>query len=319
MKRSYFVYVIQVSLISILFLSCSKNDDKGDGVSLTLTGHIYHQYTSDVMKIDMRTGQETSFFSYSAYSTVGWDLSRDGKLRIVSTREPGTYDRNLFTIVNTANDQIIKSFEYVPRNGNSTRNTGKISFDNSMILVAPDAANGIAIMDMDGDIKYEMTGIGDEPFSTSDDAYWLPDNNILVRFQNKLLRSAPPYNNLTLVKEMNYEKWGNVRISNNGQKISMYINKHIFLMDANGSNLVQVTDSNGDEAFGEFSPDDKFLLVGSDYFHAPASGNSHWFLKVIPADGKKYNMDSDQEVISVIPTGETSIVRANGTTVWRQQ
>ena len=318
MKRSYFVYFIPVSLISILFLSCSKDNGGSEG-KLSLTGHIYHQYTSDVMKIDMRTGSETNFFSYNAYSTVGWDLSRDGKLRIVSTREPGTYDRNLFTIVNTTNDQIINSFEYVPRNGNSTRNIGKISFDNSMIMVAPDAENGITIMDMDGGIKYEMTGIGDEPFPTGDNAYWLPDNNILVRFQNKLLRSAPPYNNLTLVKEMNYEKWGNVRISNNGKKISMYINKHIFLLDVNGSNLVQVTDSNGDEAFGEFSPDDKFLLVGSDYFHAPASGNSHWFLKVIPADGKKYYMDSSPEVISVIPTGKTSIVRANGTTVWRKQ
>lgn len=318
MKKSLLLYLIQASLVSVLFLSCSKSDnDKIDKVGLSLPGGIYHQYTSDVMKIDMGTWMESSFFSYNAYSTVGWGLSRDGKLRIVSTREPGMYDRNLFTIVNTANDQIIKSFEYVPRNGNSTLNTGEISFDNSMILVAPDRDNGITILDMDGQVKYEMTGIGNQLFSADDDAYWLPDNNILVRFQNKLLRSAPPYTNLTLVKEMNYEEWGNVRVSNSGKKVSMYINKHIFLMDVNNGALTQVTDSNADEAFAEFSPDDKFLLIAADYVHLPSSQNNHWFLKIIPADGKKYHMDSSVEVIPLIPVGETSIVRASKVTLWR--
>ncbi len=315
MKINHFVYVFKVSLISMMFLSCSKSDD--DKSNLSLSGNIYHEYTSDVKNIDMRTGNETNFFSYNAYNTVGWELSRDGKLRIVSAREPGMYDRNVFTIVNTANDQIIKSFEYVPRNGNSTKNTGKISFDNSMIMVAPDGMNGITIMDMDGTIKYEMSGIGDIPFSSQDDAYWLPGNSILVSFQNKLLKSVPPYTSLTLVKEMNYENWGNVRVSNNGQKISMYVNKHIFMMDITGENFQQVTSGNGDEAFGEFSPDGKYLLVGADYFHAPLSQNSHWFLKIIPADGKKYDMDSSPEVKPVIPKGQSSAVRAKGETFWR--
>src|SRR5690606_40947972 len=67
--------------------------------------------------------------------------------------------------------------------------------------------------------------------------------------------------NLTLVKEMNYENWGNLRVSNDGKKVSMFINDHIYIMDIDGSNLNQVTDSDGSEVFGEFSPDNKYLLV----------------------------------------------------------
>ncbi|SFS32394.1 TolB-like translocation protein [Sphingobacterium wenxiniae] len=321
MKRFFCVLAFPLYLVAVLSVSCSKDDggDKGGngGGNTSLPGIIYHQYTSNVMKIDMWTGEEDAFFSYNAYSTVSWEISRDGKLRLVSSREAGTYDRNRFTLVNTADDQIVKAFDYVPRYGNSTRNYGKISFDNSFIMVVPDGDNGIVMMDMDGNIKYEMSGIGEDTFTSTDNAYWLPNNSILVRFKNMLLRADPPYENLSLVKEMNYENWGNVRVSNNGQKISMYINKHVFMMDITGENLVQVTDGTADENFGEFSPDDKYLLIGADYFHAPASMNSHWFLKIIPSDGKKYHMDNSPEVIPVIPNGSQQMVRANGVTAWR--
>lgn len=318
-KRTIFIFPTLVGLFSLFLMGCSKdNGDNGGAEMGSFPGHIYHQYTSDVMKLDMRTGEESAFFSYNAYGTVGWGLSRDGKLRIVSTREAGTYDRNHFTVVNTADETIAKEFDYVPRYGNSTSNLGKISFDNSLIMVTPDRDNGIVILDMDGNVKYEMSGIGNESFTSEDDAVWLPNNSILVRFKDRLiLRSDPPYTSLSLVKEMNYENWGNIRISNNGQRMSFYINKHIYMMDINGENLVQVTESNADEAFAEFSPDDKYLLIAADYVHLPASSNSHWFLKIIPADGKTYNLDSSPEVISVIPKGSSSIVRANKVTAWR--
>jgi len=308
-----------IGLLSLFLGGCSKDNDDGEGSGMgVLPGHIYHQYTSDVMKIDMRNGEESAFFSYNAYSTVGWGLSRDGSLRIVSTREPGMYDRNRFTIVNTGDETIVNEFDFVPRYGNNTNNLGKISYDNSLVMVPPDRDNGIVILDIDGNVKYEMSGIGGESFTSEDDAVWLPNNSLLIRFKDRLLlRSDPPYTSLNLVKEMNYENWGNIRVSNSGQKITFYINKHIHMMDITGENLVQVTDSNTDEAFAEFSPDDKYLLIAADYVHLPASQNSHWFLKIIPADGKKYNLDSSPEVIPVIPKGSSSIIRANGVTAWR--
>lgn len=318
MKKMYSVFAAAFLSISMLaFSSCSKDEGRSQDKP-TLAGKIYHQYTSQVMQVDTRSWVEGNAFSYNAYSTVGWTISRDGKYRLMSTREPGTYDRNRFRIVNTANEQVEKEFDFVPRFGNYTNNVGSISFDNTRILVNPDRDNGIVILDMEGNVLHELTGIGTDNFTMQDAAYWLPNNSLLVRFKDKyLLRADPPYSDLQLVKELNYEQWGGVRVSNSGQKITLYINKHIHMMDINGENFVQVTEGNQDEAFAEFSPDDKYLLIGADYFHAPASQNSHWYLKIIPADGKIYDMENSPAVIDVIPQGNSSVVRANGVTVWR--
>lgn len=321
MKTSSAPSLTLAIVFSIILIACKKgenNDPDGGIPNNNMTGYILHQYTTDVKKIAAATGEESAFFSYSAYSTVGWDISRDGTIRIMSEREAGVYDRNRFMLINVSDGIIVKDFDYVPQYGNNTSNMGELSFDNSMILVDADHNNGIVILNTDGEVLHQMDAINDQLLSAYDDALWLPNNGILICFDERyILRADPPYTNLTLVKEMNYESWGNVRVSNDGTKLSMYINNHIYMMDIDGNNLVQVTESNGEEIFGEFSPDDKYLLIGADYFHAPASHNSRWYLKIIPADGKKYNLDSGPEVTSVIPNGSSGIVRANRTTRWR--
>lgn len=312
--------ILMILLLSVL-TSCSKDENKNpsDGISnKDLTGYILHQYTSEVKKLDVVTGKESDFFSYNAYSAVGWDVSRDGTIRIMAEREPGVFDRTRLRLVNVSDEAIIKEFDYDPKHGTNTSNMGELSFDNSLILIEPDFDNGIVIINTNGEELFRLDGINDQAFTAYDKVTWLPNNGVLIRFDDRyILRADPPYESLELVKEMNYESWGNMRVSNNGKKVSMYINKHIFMMDIDGNNLTQVTASGGDEAFGEFSPDDKYLLIGADYFHAPASHNSHWYLKIIPADGKKYNLDTDSEVISVIPSGSSSLVKANRLTRWR--
>ncbi|WP_118194414.1 hypothetical protein [Albibacterium indicum] len=88
-------------------------------------------------------------------------------------------------------------------------------------------------------------------------------------------------------------------------------------MNIDGSNLVQVTDGDGVENFAEFSPDGRHLLVGTNYIHAPVSGKSTWNLKIIPADGQKYDINNSPEVIPVIPSNTNSLLKADGETFWR--
>ena len=150
-----------------------------------------------------------------------------------------------------------------------------------------------------------------------DDALWLPDNSILLTLDDRyILRTPPPYTSLTLVKEMNYEQWGNLYSNRDGSKISLFIGNHIYLMDIDGSNLIQVTDSNRSENFAKFSPNDKYLLVRSDYIHAPVSGRSVWNLKIIPNDGRKYHLENDKEAILVQPANENIPATVSGKSFW---
>jgi len=304
--------------ILLSFFSCSKESDKIDPALKSLKGQLIYEYTSDVKKIDLSTWNESIFFSFNAYSTNDWDVSKDGKLRLISEREPGTIQETKFKLVNVTDGSIIKEFDYVPMIGNNQNYAGKLSYDNSLILLNPDFDNGIVMMDMDGQVRYRLDGINGEELTLGDKACWLPGNSILVTFNDKyILRADPPYTTLSLVKEMNYEQWGNLHVSMDGKKISLYIGKHIYLMNIDGSELVQVTESEGTENFAEFSPDSMHQLVGTEYVHAPASGLSNWRLKIIPADGKLYHIDTSPEVIPVKPTNSSSIVKAGGNTYWR--
>lgn len=303
----------------ILFISCSKdNDNEITPAPNALAGHIIYEYTSDVKIIDLSKFTEDIFFTFNAYSTNSWELSKDGKLRLISERVSGTLRETKFRLVNVADGTIIKEFIYVPLVGTNQKYAGKLSYDDSLILLNPDFDNGLVIMDTNGEVKHRLDGINDEALTLGDYAYWLPGNSILIAFKDKyLLRSDPPYTTLSLVKEMNYEQWGSLSVSMDGQKISLRIGNHMYLMNVDGSNLTQVTESSGTENLAEFSPDDRHLLIGANYVHAPNSGLTNWRLKIIPADGKLYNMDESPEVIPVVLANDDSPVKAGGPTFWR--
>src|SRR5690606_7803714 len=96
--------------------------------------------------------------------------------------------------------------------------------DNSLIMLQPDFDNGIVIMDTEGEVRYRLDAINGTALTIRDRAIWLPDNSILVAFDDRyLLKSSAPYTSLTLVREMNYEQWGNMRVSMDGQRLSLYI------------------------------------------------------------------------------------------------
>lgn len=303
------IKILVLNSLILILSSCSKDDKPS--ISRSLSGRIIHEYSSDVMQIDLKTGNESSFFSYNAYSLEGWDLSKDGKFRLMSERPPGTYSVTRFKLVDVATGTIVKEFDYNTKFGNNTK-IGYLSYDNTMILLQPDFENGIVILDMNGTEKYRLDGINGTALTYGDYVHWLPGNGILIEFDDRfLLRSEAPYTDIALVKEMNYESWGGVQSSRDGQRYTLYIGRHIYLMNKDGSNLTQVTESDAKELYSTFSPDDKYLLIGTDFFDGAGAANSHWFLKAIPADGKKYDVDTSPEVISIISNGSQSPVKAN--------
>ncbi|MET0242790.1 MAG: hypothetical protein ABW174_04955, partial [Flavitalea sp.] len=178
----------------------------------------------------------------------------------------------------------------------------------------PDADNGLVIVNRKGEVLHQMRGINNERFEYGDGAIWMPDGSLLFYFRDKILKSDPPFTTLSLVKEMNYESWGNLSVSKDGKQLSLYIGDHIYVMDADGNNLTQVTQSNSIENLAKFSPDGKHLLIGINYLHAPYTG-SKWDLAVIPNDGKKYDIDNDAAVMKVEATNDFT-PSASGKCMW---
>src|SRR5690606_34609123 len=125
-------------------LSCSKDDKSIDQpiteIPTSLKGKIIYEYSSDVQQIDLATGNESSYFSYNAYSTIGWDFSKDGKFRLMSERPPGTYSITKFKLINADEGTIVKEFDYSTKYGSNTK-MGYLSHDNSLILLQPDFDN----------------------------------------------------------------------------------------------------------------------------------------------------------------------------------
>lgn len=91
-------------------------------------------------------------------------------------------------------------------------------------------------------------------------------------------------------------------------------------MGMDGSNMKQVTTSNFKEAVAEFSPDGKYLLVGTDYRQTGPFGWM-WELKIIPNDGKEYNVDpiaaNTPGVIPVFVKDKDKIETSGGQMIWR--
>lgn len=324
LKRSY------VLLAFAMFLSsCGKNDgaEPGDGLGTggitlpaDLEGTLLYDWVDEgVLAVNVKTGVKSVFITDEVRGH-GYDVSRDGKLRLTAGDIQGNYDATQYTLSNTADGGIVSQFTFYPPNGGTKFNNGKLSPDNSLIAISPTFEEGIILVDVQGNLVVHLEGLNDIPFDRNDQVEWLPGNALLFTHGDYILKAAPPYNQATPVKEMNYESWGDIRASQDGEKLTVRIDKHIYLMNMDGSALTQVTESNFTESAAVFSPNGKYLLIGADYRRTGVFG-AIWNLKIIPADGKLYNVDPIAEnsagVIPVIPLGEERLETADGIMIWR--
>lgn len=309
-----------ISILAIFFaVSCSKGDGEVDdnGTATGLTGKLLYSFTGTVSQLDLATNVESVYFTYNTYGFNGWDMGRDGQYRLVSEREAGEFTLTHLTLVRNADGVIVDELDYDSPNDNGTNYTGRLSPDNTKALFAPDYDNGIVITDLDGNVLVHLEGInnGTENIALGlgDEAIWLSDNSILFTADDRyILKSSPPYTNLSLVREMPYTQWGNLSVNRSGTKIALMVDKHIHLMDANGQNMIQVTNSNALEISAVFSPDDKYLAVAKKF----GDQNGYHSLVLVPNDGNLYDIDSDPGVVWVQPEGENIPAAVSGNYCW---
>ncbi|KGE12829.1 TolB family protein [Sphingobacterium deserti] len=311
------------SLLALLLLltlwSCSKNSNTPDEPDNgNLCGNLLYDAGEQSYRLDLASNKRSVYFDRNTYALNGWDVSWDGGTRLETGSVTGEFDKVNFKLINTANGALIKEFNYDTPNSEDRQISGLLSPDGNLILIQPDFNHGIVIIDTDGKVQHHLPVVNNTPLTLGDEVVWLPNNGILLTFQHFILKSDPPYNTITPIKEMNYADWGNINVNRDGSKITVRVDKHIHLMHADGSKMLQVTDSDRQEREAVFSPDGNHLLVAAD--HYPGTFHSGtWNLNIIPADGKKYTVGNNpEESVRVIqPDGQQQPEKAANRMLWR--
>ncbi|MGV3704802.1 MAG: TolB family protein [Arcticibacter sp.] len=316
-----------ICLVTMLSISsCSKDgaeENRKDAIYPTaLKGTIYYDWaTEGTLKISLPDGTGGSFLPNES-KLNNFDISRDGKwkLTVVNASSVGQYDIR-FTISDIHTGAVAEEFTYNGP-GLSASCKGYLSPDNSLILVTSyEKEDGITVLKRNGEFVARIVNINGEPIDLHVSALWLPNNHFLMTHGDYIVRVAPPYNSGTLVKEMKFQDWGELAVNQTGTQLALRIANHVHTMDIDGSNLKQVTTSNFTESEPAFSPDGKYLLVGSYYRHSGEGFGRLWQLNIIPNDGQQYTTNPDAQnspgVIPVIWKGKDKIETGSGQMIWR--
>jgi hypothetical protein len=305
----------------LIFSACSKSNSADDNEPAPRTGYtqlgsgmIYYAWaTEGILKVDLKTGVKGQFLKGNT-SRNGWDVSRDNTLLLEAADRSGDYDAETYTITNIKDGTIVSQFRKA--SGYSNHTTPTFSYDKKLILVPPTYDDGIMLLDLQGNILFHFVNYNGKKLEGR--VIWMPDNTFMFRQDNNLYRTNKEFTQATLVKTLNFADWGHFNVSPDGSKIALKNGNHLWMMNADGSNLTQITESNDSEMWPVFSPDSKYLLIGYDDTYTGPFGR-YWHMAIIPADFGKYNVDkrADKRVIPFIAKGETRAEAADGTMLWR--
>lgn len=315
------IIFFSIFCICSIFSSCKKgNDPLGSGNGSLGTGNLYYEWDQGIQKLDLSTGIK------SRVSTApnGWDISSDGTKMLQSTDDAASnYNKEYYTITNLKDGTIVNKFVRNSGYGNPTYPL--LSPDMTLIAVPPtfDANSSLLILNMQGEVLHSVATIGGKKIGRH--VCWMPDNTAIVSVGNTLYRLNKQFDYGNVITTFNFSDWGDFTASPDGSKIAFEANKHIWTMNADGSNLKQITISDDEEGIPKFSPDGSHLLIAGALQKTGTGAGSTgsvgyiWNLVIIPADGKMYNIreGADKNVIQVIAKGKNSPEPCNGGMVWR--
>lgn len=317
--------ILGLAGILIFLQSCSKVDGPldGPGKGSWGAGRIYYTSPTEGVRYLDLAKQSKGLLLPDDYDRHDWDVSRDGKEVITSSNTGDTdWDANLYTISNVNDGQITQQFRYYPSEGDYS--SPQFSPDKSKVGVVPTYHDGIVILNRQGQVERHLLSYGGQKINQNIMA-WMPDNTLLFMVGNRLYRTNTTYTDASLITEINLSKWGAPQPSPDGSRIAYASGNHIWIMNSDGSNKKQVTQSTDEETYPVFSPDGKYLLIGTRFIEStgsPGSGvfsDGVWALAIIPADGQQYNVDqgADGRVIQLRLKDKERNEICNGSMLWR--
>lgn len=215
-----------------VFFSCSKEDPTENGKEgaypSDLKGTIYYDWSTEgVLKVSLPDGMGGSFIP-SDSKLNNFYISRDGKWKLTVANESavGQYDvRFMISDINTG--AIAEELVYNGP-GLNAYCKGYLSPDNRLILVTSnEKEDGITILKRNGDFVARILDINGDRIDFNVSALWLPGNDFLMTHGNYIIRVTPPYSSAKLVKEMEYEDWGDLAVNQAGTQLALRIANHV--------------------------------------------------------------------------------------------
>ncbi|MBC9933158.1 TolB family protein [Chitinophaga qingshengii] len=308
--------------VLLLTAACGKKDNPGPGNNggWQLPGSIYYDWSEGsglaiAYRLDLSSGVRSKAVAYNA-KRHAWDISRDGSIMLQSLDDPNDYDGEIYRIINMQNGQTLSEFR--KKNSEVSNFTEPLlSPDKSLIAVPPTFDRGLIVMDLQGRLLKEVVTIGGK--KVKGNIAWMPDNSIICVADNIVYRLNNQYTWGDVVTQLNFNDWNHITASYDGQRLAFGAGKHIWMMNADGTNKVQVTTSNDEEGYPVFSPDGKHLLMGTDY-EPESSAIRNWILTIIPADGRQYNVTEgadDRVVMLKVNGSDTRLESSDGAMEWR--
>ncbi len=303
-----------VCAAALVLASCGGGggggDSGGGGQANPLTGTMYYVFAGKLNKFDMATSQNTEIASTSPEFRRGtFDVSRDGKEMLIFTDLPNNTDASLFNInfslVNSNNlTQVNNQFRV---RDDSSGGWAKLSQDKSRVAAKWEnriprgnrPIQSIYVWDRTG--KQITVYDRDYPGNEIKEMAWLPDGNLLMSSNQGILKTT----DTTLLKadvlfKPNLPSWGSIAVSPDGTRLALKSGNHIYTMNMDGSNLVQVTSSDkGDnENNPQWSPDGKYIAFTANLFvyttgGVVQGGGTIPQLLVVPADNKTYKLSKE--------------------------
>lgn len=319
---------IDISILLIVFFasSCSKDanvDPLLPDEQISLTGWIFFLNHDGHSTITFPNMQENVW--KKGVTWYDWDISLDGEhiLEMQDGRDDGKLDQVKLTYRRFQDDAVMKQFYYAPLRGGTIFISGRLSPDKSLFCITPTFEEGLVLISpQEEKVIAHLEDINGKKLPRNTSFCWMPDNSIVVAWENAILRFQSPYKGGELVAELETSDFSHLVANRQGTKLAMILAKHVWILDLASGEMYQVTDSEGMEASPAFSPDGRHIILGADVREVgvPGSVPSYQsYLKVVPVDGKTYNVDQDGEgVIPVIAAGKTSPEPLKGTVIWTE-
>ncbi len=311
-----YLRVFGVSVLILTLVTCSKSDNKG-GVNNTknIPGSIYYIFAGKLYKLDVSTTKLTKLLS--GFEDKFFDVSSNQKELMYLTDAPGSdggnyYDQEYFNFVDPVNFQ-----ETTPRfkkfASTSIRTEfAKLSLDGTKIGVnytycsetydsgvCKGYSTNVRVWDKTGAITHTFTQ--DYAGNFIKQFAWMPDGNLLLTSNAGIYKTTDTtLMNYDLLFKPNLPSWGSLAVSPDGKRLAMKSGKHIYTMNMDGSNVVQVTDSEGDDQQYSpiWSPDGKYIAFITNIFTYTtgpivSGGGTIYQMILARADNKTYKLTKE--------------------------